>query len=100
MKRYLPVLTAAAAAALVSIRAAAPEGRLTATVVASGFKDSHDSYNAVSTASDGRIYYVLSSEKPDLAAQMYVYDPAAGKSKWVGDLNAASGEKDLHAIAQ
>jgi len=99
MRRYLPVLTVAAAA-LVSIRAAAPEGRLTATIIPSGFADSHDSYNAISTASDGKIYYVLSSEKPDVAAQMYVYDPAAGKAKWVGDLNAASGEKDLHAIAQ
>lgn len=79
--------------------AAAPE-RLTATIIQSGFKDAHDSYNAVSSASDGRIYYVLSSEKPDLAAQMYVYDPASNKTKWVGDLNAASGEKDLHAISQ
>jgi hypothetical protein len=77
-----------------------PGGRLTATIIPSGFKDSHDSYNAISTASDGKIYYVLSSEKPDLAAQMYVYDPAAGKPKWLGDLNKAAGEENLHAIVQ
>ncbi len=94
-----------AAAAIVALpqaawTAAPPSGRLTASIITSGFKDAHDSYNAVSTASDGRIYYVLSSEKPDLAAQMYVYDPSTNKSKWVGDLNDASGEKNLHAISQ
>ena len=74
--------------------------RLTAQIVQSGFGEAHDSYNAVSAASDGRIYYVLSSERPDLAAQMYVYDPVANRSKWVGDLNKAAGEENAHAIAQ
>jgi len=80
--------------------ATAAPARLTATVIDSGFKDSHDSYNAVSSAEDGKIYYVLSSDKPDLAAQVYVYDPAAGKPRWLGDLNAAAGETGLHAISQ
>ena len=30
-------------------------GRLTASIIPSGFKESHDSYNAISTASDGKI---------------------------------------------
>ena len=55
--------------------AAAAPARLTAEIIDSGFPDAHDSYNAISCAIDGRIYYVLSTEKADLGAQMYVYDP-------------------------
>jgi len=106
MTRYFLVpLTVAAAIGLVScgdarLKAAPATGRLTASVIPSGFKEAHDSYNAISTASDGKIYYVLSSEKPDLAARMFVYDPASGKSRWTGDLNQAAGEADSHAISQ
>ena len=78
----------------------AEPGKLTASIIPSGFDDAHDSYNAISCASDGRIYYVLSSDKPDLAAQMFVYDPASGKSRRIGDLNDATGETGMHAIAQ
>lgn len=74
--------------------------KLIAEAIDSGFAEAHDTYNGISTASDGRIYYVLSSEKPDLGAQMFVYDPAAKSTKRVGDLTEASGEKDLHAISQ
>ena len=66
----------------------------------SGFPDAHDTYNGMGTASDGRIYYVLSSEKHDVAAQMYSYDPATRQIKHLGDLNQASGEKNLKAISQ
>jgi sugar lactone lactonase YvrE len=105
MKKSILTLLAAAAGVCVSCGGARvaekprPQ-RLTATIIPSGFTDGHDSYNAISTASDGRIFYVLSSAKPDVAAQMYVYDPASGKSKLVGDLNQASGEANLNAIAQ
>src|ERR1039457_6582989 len=61
----LPVLAA-------SLYAGDSAHRLTASIIPSGFNEAHDSYNAVSTASNGSIYYVLSSEKPDLAAQMFV----------------------------
>ncbi|MBI4891737.1 MAG: hypothetical protein HY821_14020 [Acidobacteria bacterium] len=65
-----------------------------------GFAESHDSYNAIGRGSDGRIYYVLSSEKPDIAAQMYAYDPYSGTTRHLGDLNEAAGEKDSKAIVQ
>jgi len=106
MKRYLVAPLALAAAGLcvscgdARLEAASDAHRLTASIIPSGFRDGHDSYNAISAASDGRIFYVLSSEKPEVAAQMYVYDPASGKSKWVGDLNQASGEATLSAISQ
>jgi hypothetical protein len=77
-----------------------PSANLTAQIVDSGFAGAHDSYNAVSRASDGRIYYVLSSQKADVAAQMYVYDPKSGATRHLGDLTEAAGEKGTNAIAQ
>ncbi|MBI4323657.1 MAG: hypothetical protein HY674_00160 [Chloroflexi bacterium] len=66
----------------------------------SGFALAHDTYNGISTASDGRIYYVLSSESIDVGAQMYVFDPAAGKIRHLGDITEACGEKAQKAIVQ
>ncbi|MDQ6760332.1 MAG: hypothetical protein M3Z32_10790 [Acidobacteriota bacterium] len=88
---------------LVGCAAKAPataERKLTAKIHNSGFPDSHDSYNCISSASDGKIYYVLSSEAFNVAAQMYSFDPATQKIEHLGDLNQASGEKDAKAIAQ
>jgi hypothetical protein len=92
------VLLAAAFAA--AAFAADPPKRLVARIHESGFAHSHDTYNGMGTASDGRIYYVLCSELPDVAARMYVFDPARGKTELLGDLTEASGEKGLNAIAQ
>jgi hypothetical protein len=82
--------------------AAAPAGptKLIAKTYNSGFQFAHDTYNGMACASDGKIYYVLSSEKADVAAQMHVYDPATDKTKFVGDLTEACGEKDKKLIAQ
>jgi hypothetical protein len=74
--------------------------RLQADIVNSAFPEAHDTYNGISCASDGRIYYVLSSEKADVAAQMYAYDPASKAVKHLGDLTDACGEKDSRAISQ
>ena len=41
------------------------EKRIVAHAYNSGFPLSHDSYNAISVASDGKIYYVLSTESVD-----------------------------------
>jgi hypothetical protein len=75
-------------------------GRLTAQIIDSGFADGHDTYNGISPASDGRIYYVLSSEKPDVGARMFSYDPAGKTVKSLGDLTEAAGEKGMNAISQ
>ncbi len=45
----------------------------------SGFELAHDTYNALSAASDGRIYYVLSSQSLERSGQFYCYDPATDK---------------------
>src|SRR6266487_2715520 len=63
-----------------------PPERLTAKVYDSGFAQSHDSYNAISAASDGKIYYILSSESLDIGGQMYSFDPATKRVEHLGDL--------------
>ena len=76
-----------------------PEG-LVAERIYSGFPDAHDTYNAISAASDGKIYYVLSSERYDVGGQMYRYDPATGGTEFIADLSQAVGEKRKKYIAQ
>jgi len=59
----------------------------------SGFALAHDTYNAISAASDGKIYYILSSEDAVIGGQMYCYDPASESIKWLADLSTIFGEK-------
>ena len=66
----------------------------------SGFPDAHDTYNAISVASDGKVYYVLSSTRHDVGAQFYVYDPVTDQTKFIADLTEAVGEKEKKCIAQ
>ncbi|WP_418892553.1 hypothetical protein [Limibacterium fermenti] len=66
----------------------------------SGFEDAHDTYNAISKASDGKIYYVLSSTRHDVGGQLYCYDPQADKVEFLADLSEALGEKQQKYIAQ
>lgn len=93
---FVPVLAAFFALSM----SAADAPRLTARIHESGFVNSHDTYNGMGTGSDGRIYYVLCSELPDVGARMYTYDPVRNRSELLGDLTEAAGEKALNAIAQ
>lgn len=74
--------------------------RITAHAYDSNFPLSHDSYNAISVASDGKVYYVLSTESVDQGAAMFRFDPSTKRIERVGDLTEASGEKGLKAIPQ
>jgi len=76
------------------------EKKLIAKRYYSGFELAHDTYNAISVASDGKVYYVLSSESYDIAGQMYVYDPATDKTSLVADLDEICGQKGSKAIPQ
>jgi len=78
----------------------ASSDKLIARTYNSGFELAHDTYNGMSVASDGRIYYVLSSESYEIGAQMYCYDPATDKIEHLGDLTEACGEKGAKTIAQ
>jgi len=80
--------------------APAHHSRLIARIHPSGFPQSHDTYNGMGVANDGKIYYVLCSELPDVGARMYSFGPGAGTIDFLGDLTEASGEKGMHAISQ
>lgn len=73
---------------------------LTATPCYSGFPLAHDTYNAITAASDGRIYYVLCSESYDTGGQMYAYNPVTDQTEWLADLTDICGEKEANAIPQ
>ncbi len=107
------LLSAALAAAASSYGAEAaaqklvvPDGKayqgkkITAKTYDSGFALGHDSYNAMGTGSDGKIYYVLSSENIDQGARMFCFDPKTKQIKELGDLTEACGEKGSKAIPQ
>lgn len=96
--KLLTVIMAAITATGVYAQSALP--KLPAKAFNSGFSIAHDTYNAISAASDGRIYYVLSSQSIDTAGQMYSYDPKTGAIKHCGDLTEVCGEKGTHAIVQ
>ncbi|SKB30640.1 hypothetical protein [Daejeonella lutea] len=76
------------------------QGNLAAKTYNSGFPEAHDTYNALSAASDGRIYYVLSSDQLEIAGRMYVYDPVSDKTELLADLADICGEKHLKVIPQ
>ena len=66
----------------------------------SGFDLANNTYNAISAASDGRIYYVLSSKSIEKGGQVYVYDPETDQIEFLADLTDICGEKGLHTIPQ
>lgn len=76
------------------------QGYLKAKTYNSGFQQAHDTYNALSAASDGRIYYVLSSDQIAVGGKMYVYDPATDATELLADLTEICGEENLNCIPQ
>jgi hypothetical protein len=82
--------------------AAASSGdhKLVARTYNSGFPQAHDTYNGMGVGSDGKIYYVLSSESIDVGAQMFCFSAKTRQIQHLGDLTAACGEKGLKAIPQ
>ncbi|MFA7492096.1 MAG: hypothetical protein WCZ43_01055 [Proteiniphilum sp.] len=66
----------------------------------SGFEDAHETYNAISEASDGNIYYVLCSQKHDVASQLHKYNPNTDQTEFIADLSEVVGEKAQNYISQ
>lgn len=77
-----------------------PNSPLIARSFDSGFQDAHDTYNAMSMASDGSLYYVLSSDKIDVGGQMFRFNPSTEEIKHLGDLNDICGQSGKKCIAQ
>ncbi len=73
---------------------------LVAQTFFSGFMHAHDTYNAISMASNGKIYYVLSCDKHDIAGKMYSYDPGNNHIELIADLTEICGEKNKNYISQ
>ena len=97
----LALLMSASAQSLAVPDGKAYTGRkITAKVYNSNFALGHDSYNAMGTGSDGKIYYVLSSESVEVGAKMFSFDPKSQKITQLADLTEACGEKDTKAIPQ
>jgi len=66
----------------------------------SGFPKAHDTYNAISAASDGNIYYVLSSDSVEVGGKMYRYIPTTDQTEFLADLTEICGEANAAAIPQ
>ena len=98
-------LGGAAAAAAAPLRLAPPpaflEKKVLATVIESGFEQSHDTYNGVSVAkSDGKVYFAISSQERDVGGHCFSYDPTSGEVDDIGDLTAACNEDPKLQVAQ
>ena len=99
-------IAAAACAAALAVHAAdapdpfQPARKLLAERFDSEFPLGHDTYNGMGVASDGRIYYVLSTEGHDVGGRMFAFDPKTEKVAVVGDLTEACGEKDAKTVVQ
>lgn len=85
---------------VVLVTARPGQAKLIARIHDSGFALAHDTYNGIGAASDGRIYYVLSSQSYEVGAQMYCYDPATDTIEHLGDITEACGEKNTRTIVQ
>lgn len=59
----------------------------------SGFNLAFEAFNAITYASDGKIYYILSSKSINTGGRMYTYDPATDKTEFLADLTELCGEK-------
>jgi len=66
----------------------------------SGFREAHDTYNGISVASDGNVYYVLCSTSIDVGGKAYRFDPRKDEVTGLGDLTEICGEKGLKAVPQ
>lgn len=66
----------------------------------SGFELAHDTYDAISCASDGKIYYVLCSESYEVGGQVHVFNPETDTTTFLANLNEICDEKDATAVPQ
>jgi hypothetical protein len=70
----------------------------------SGFKEGYGvnnlTFNGISSASDGRIYYVITSTLINVGAQMYSFNPQNDKISHLADLTEICGEKGHNTIPQ
>lgn len=66
----------------------------------SGFVRADSNFYSLKAASDGCVYYTLSSHNIDTHARVYRYDPSQDELKLMCDLGEAAGEKGLKTLPQ
>src|SRR5665213_1653821 len=59
-----------------------------------------ESFNGLGFASDGKLYYVIDSAAYNVPGEMYSLDPKSGVITDIADLNTATGQGDVKAVAQ
>lgn len=59
-----------------------------------------ESFNGMGVASDGMVYYVISSDKYNIPGQMYSFNPKTKAITHIDDLNDAVGQGKIKAVAQ
>jgi hypothetical protein len=77
-----------------------PNAVIPARLHPSGFERSDSNFYSLTIASDGRVYYTLSSHNIDTHARTFRYDPATDEVKMVVDLGVAAEEAGLKCIPQ
>jgi len=75
-------------------------GTLRAKQYFSGFNLAHDSYNCLTMASDGKIYYILSSDSKEQGGRFFCLDPQTDSIKLLADLTEICGESAETSIPQ
>lgn len=80
-------------------RTAAPQP-LVATSFDTGFEEAGNTWESLSAAPDGKIYYSFSTTEVDQGAMLFSYDPATGEIETVADLTEVSDGFDDPAIPQ
>jgi len=59
-----------------------------------------ESYNGTGASDDGTIYYTIDSRVYDIPGQMYSLNPRTGQITHIADLNTATGQGSIKAVAQ
>lgn len=59
-----------------------------------------ESYNGIGVSDDGTIYYTIDSRVYNIPGQMYSLNSKTGQITHVADLNTATGQGDIKAVAQ
>ena len=73
---------------------------LQATTYDTGFDEGGISWNSISTASDGKVYYSLSTTDIDQGAQFYSFDPGTDQIELVADFTEVVGDGDRKVVPQ
>jgi hypothetical protein len=66
----------------------------------SDFEKGGTSWVSTSVASNGKIYYTISTSDVDQGARIFSYDPKTEETKFLADLTEICGEKNIKAIPQ